>query len=655
MNNSRFIQATCDTSKAVGRNNGIKVRFSGDGAYTDGSTITLPSLPPFGNISDKQMKIFQGYRDHETMHILLSHMKDYSKNKIKSWVDNNEIDKKLTFNCLEDIRIERCANEAYFGMASNIHAVNQSLGEDILETIKEEQEKWKKKGKNVTAETLYEPLYYAHMVTMARARMTAGFEYDPLFDIYDTASDKWKQFADRWAQKINSVPTGWTPHGVDQQVSLDGVKEVFSLVPTFIAEVDKLNQQEQKEKLQQQLHTQGNNKKKNGKGKGLLVEQQLSDSDNPNQQSEGEEGKEAKDADKSKAENKSKGTPKGEADQSQDQGDKADSQEEKKSSFSQGKGMGSEETQIYRFDKEAAQKALVNDISAELGSEEDLPYSSKFTEKVNSYEIYYDFRGDLNSDNADKLFSAVKDDVIKAKRGLEIALQARNDVDMKSGALRGKLDSKRLVEAVTGSPYVYRNRKDGREMDTTVTFLIDTSGSMGKERMFESTKTAYVLCKACESVGCRTEIFAFPGHGRDVLFESKATGAEIFRSLTAIKTLSERIDQPVTKERLEFNSHCGFGYTPIAESVTILLLRQASMLTKKKILIVLTDGDLDSDAKEYLSINCKKFADKNRIHLFGIGLGVTLDTSFADNIKVECGDISRKVLTRMAQIIAEEK
>lgn len=655
MNNSRFIQATCDTSKAVGRNNGIKVQFSGDGAYTDGSTITLPSLPPFGNISDKQMKIFQGYRDHETMHILLSHMKDYSKSKIKSWVDNNEIDKKLTFNCLEDIRIERCANEAYFGMASNIHAVNQSLGEDILETIKKEQEKWKKKGKNVTAETLYEPLYYAHMVTMARARMTAGFEYDPLFDIYDTASDKWKQFADRWAQKINSVPTGWTPHGVDQQVSLDGVKEVFSLVPAFLAEVDKLNQQDQKEKLQQQLHTQGNNKKKNGKGKGLLVEQQLSDSDNPNQQSEGEEGKEAKDADKSKAENKSKGTPKGEADQSQDQGDKADSQEEKKSSFSQGKGMGNEETQIYRFDKEAAQKALVNDISAELGNEEDLPYSSKFTEKVNSYEIYYDFRGDLNSDNADKLFSAVKDDVIKAKRGLEIALQARNDVDMKSGALRGKLDSKRLVEAVTGSPYVYRNRKDGREMDTTVTFLIDTSGSMGKERMFESTKTAYVLCKACESVGCRTEIFAFPGHGRDVLFESKTAGEEIFRSLTAIKTLSERIDQPVTKERLEFNSHCGFGYTPIAESVTILLLRQASMLTKKKILIVLTDGDLDSNAEEYLSINCKKFADKNGIHLFGIGLGVTLDKAFADNIKVECGNLSRKVLTRMAQIIAEEK
>lgn len=650
MNNSRFIQATCDTSKAVGRNNGIKVRFSGGYAYTDGSTITLPSLPPFGNISDKQMKIFQGYRDHETMHILLSHMEDYSKNRIKRWVNHNEIDKKLTFNCLEDIRIERCANEAYFGMASNIHAVNQSIGEDVLETIKKEQEKWKKKGKDVTAETLYEPLYYAHMVTMARARMTAGFEYDPLFDIYDTASDKWKQFADRWAQKINSVPTGWTPHGVDQQVSLDGVKKVFSLVPAFIAEVDKLNQQKE-QKEQQQQQAQGNNKKKNGKA--MLADQQLSASQNPDQQGQSEEGKETRDSNKLKAKDKSKADAEGNADQGQAQEGKADQQKKESTSSSQGKGMGNEETQIYRFDKEAAQKALVNDISAELDSEEGLP--SKFTEVVNSYEIYYDFRGDLNSSNADKLFGAVKDDVIKAKRGLEIALQARNDVDMKSGVLRGKLDSKRLVEAVTGSPYVYRNRKGGREMDTTVTFLMDTSGSMLMKTMFESTKTAYVLCKACESVGCRTEIFAFPGHGRDVIFESKATGGKIFKSLTTIKTLSERIDLPVVKERLEFTSHGGFGYTPIAEAVTILLLRQASMLTKKKILIVLTDGDLYSDAEEYLSVNCKKFADKNGIHLFGIGLGVELDKAFKDCVKVECGDISRKVLTRMAQIVAEEK
>lgn len=652
MNNSRFIQATCDTSKAVGRNNGIKVRFSGDGAYTDGSTITLPSLPPFGNISDKQMKIFQGYRDHETMHILLSHMEDYSKNRIKRWVNHNEIDKKLTFNCLEDIRIERCANEAYFGMASNIHAVNQSLGEDVLETIKKEQEKWKKKGKDVTAETLYEPLYYAHMVTMARARMTAGFEYDPLFNIYDTASDKWKQFADRWAQKINSVPTGWTPHGVDQQVSLDGVKKVFSLVPAFIAEVDKLNQQ-QEQKEQQQQQAQGNNKKKNGKA--MLADQQLSASQNPDQQGQSEEGKETRDSNKLKAKDKSKADAEVNADQSQAQEDKADQQKKENTSSSQRKGMGNEETQNYRFDKEAAQKALVNEISAELSSEEDFPYSSQFTEKVNSYEIYYDFRGDLNSSNADKLFGAVKDDVIKAKRGLEIALQARNDVDMKSGVLRGKLDSKRLVEAVTGSPYVYRNRKDGREMDTTVTFLMDTSGSMLMKTMFESTKTAYVLCKACESVGCRTEIFAFPGHGRDFIFESKATGEKIFKNLTAIKTLSERIDLPVVKGRLEFTSHGGFGYTPIAEAVTILLLRQASMLTKKKILIVLTDGILYDDAEEYLSVNCKKFADKNGIHLFGIGLGVELDKAFKDCVKVECGDISRKVLTRMAQIIAEEK
>ena len=250
-------------------------------------------------------------------------------------------------------------------MASNIHAVNQSLGEDVLETIKKEQEKWKKKGKDVTAETLYEPLYYAHMVTMARARMTAGFEYDPLFDIYDTASDKWKQFADRWAQKINSVPTGWTPHGVDQQVSLDGVKKVFSLVPAFIAEVDKLNQQKE-EKEQQQQQAQGNNKKKNGKA--MLADQQLSASQNPDQQGQSEEGKETRDSNKLKAKDKSKADAEVNADQSQAQEDKADQQKKENTSSSQRKGMGNEETQNYRFDKEAAQKALVTTLVIASGN-----------------------------------------------------------------------------------------------------------------------------------------------------------------------------------------------------------------------------------------------------------------------------------------------
>lgn len=651
MNNSKFIQATCDTSKAVSRNNKIQVQFSGEGAYTNGSIINLPSLPPFGNISDKQMKIFQGYRDHETMHILCSHITDYAKPKIKIWLNNNGIDKKHTFNCLEDIRIERCANEAYFGMASNIHAMNQSLGEDVLETIRKETERWKKQGKDVTAETLYEPLYYAHMVTTARARMTAGFEYDPLFDIYDTASDKWKQFADRWAKKINSIPTGWTPHGVDPKVSLDGVKEVFSLVPAFIAEVGNMNQQQEK-KEQQQQQAQGNNKTNNGKR--MLVDQRLSASLNSNQQGQGEEGK-TKNLNEPKAENKSKANAEENADQGQAQEDKADQQKKEKAFSSRGKGMGV--TPTLRFDKEAAQKELVKDIGSELEREEYTPYSSKFKEKVNSYEICYEYRGDLNSSLADELFSAVKGDVIKAKRGLEIALQARNDVDMNSGALRGKLDSKRLVEAVTGSPYVYRNRKDGKEIDTTVTFLVDTSGSMGAANMFESTKTAYVLCKACESVGCQTEIFTFPGHCGDEenLFESKTAGEVIFRDLNVVKTLNERIDLPNVKKRLEFTSHSYFGCTPIAESVTILLVRQASMLTKKKILIVLTDGDLDYEAEKYLSVNCKKFADKNGIHLFGIGLGVNLDKAFKDNVKVDCGNLSREVLNCMAQIIAEEK
>ena len=648
MNNTRFIQATCDTSKAVGRDNGIKVRFAGDGAYTDGKIINLPSLPPLGTISETQMKIFQGYRDHETLHILCSHMEDFSKNQIHEWVTKNKDHEKETFNCLEDIRIERCANQAYFGMASNIHATNQSLGEDIQETIRKNKEDWKKKGKDVTAEMLYEPLYYGHMITMARARMKAGFKYDPLFDLYTEASDKWKQFADKWADKINAVPTGWSDadNRVDFNVSLDGVKQVVALVPEFIKDVKAVSKKRDKPQSKRR------NQQGNGDAEIQLIDGQTqSDTSGQTIQIQAE----ITGSSQGQAEASDQKSAKGKVKQETSQPDAQPEGSADDSDNDEGEGQGKGFTPTLRYNKDEAKEALVQQIVSEIQSQEECPTNSFFTEKVNSYELRYGRSEDLNSDRVDNLFGAVKNDVIRAKRGLEIALQARNDVDMQSGAMRGRLDSKRLVQAVSGSPYVYRNRKDGKEMDTTVSFLVDTSGSMTADDMFQATKTAYTLCKACESVGCRTEILAFPGSGSGKLYESNKTGEIVFDKIKVVKTFNERVDATTARERLAFLSHHSFGYTPIAEAVTITLTRLSKDLSKKKVLIVLTDGQLDCWTEDYLSKNCKKFADNNDIHIFGIGLNVTLDNAFEDNVEVEEGNLSQKTLARMAQIITEEK
>lgn len=655
MNNSRFIQATCDTSKAVGRNNEITVRFAGDSAYTNGTVINLPALSPFGTISDSQMKIFQGYRDHETLHILCSHMDDFSKNKMHDWTSKGKYNEKETFNCLEDIRIERCANQAYFGMALNIHAMNQSIGEEIQDTIRENKKDWKKKGKDVTTEMLYEPLYYGHMITTARARMKAGFQHDPLFDIYTEASDKWKRFADKWADKINAVPTGWcdTTNRVDFNISLDGVKQTASLVPEFIKDLKLMDKEQDKPKPT------AKDQQGNGDAKVQLTNDQPS-SDQSGQTAKvnveitGSSQGDAESSDNKSVEGKTKqGMPKTDGQAEGTAKDSSKNQDE-----GQGPGFSNKPSPTLRYDKDEAKQALVQQITSKIQAQEaqeGLPMSPLLAERTNSYKLFYGAREDLTSERTNKLFGAVRGDVIRAKRGLEIALQARNDVDMRSGELRGRLDSKRLVEAVTGSPYVYRNRKDGKEIDTTVSFLVDTSGSMTKERMFQAAKTAYILCKACESVGCRTEILAFPGSCKEGLYESKTTGEIVFDRFSVIKPFNERVDTQIARERLSFLSHRSFGFTPIAETVTITLTRLANEMTKKKVLIVLTDGELDSWTENYLSQNCKKFADKNDIHIFGIGLDVELDKAFKDNVAVNEGNLSQKTLARMAQIITEEK
>ncbi len=52
------------TAAVFGRQSNVKVTFSGDGAYTDGETVNIPSLPDQATLTDDQVRILRGYVDH---------------------------------------------------------------------------------------------------------------------------------------------------------------------------------------------------------------------------------------------------------------------------------------------------------------------------------------------------------------------------------------------------------------------------------------------------------------------------------------------------------------------------------------------------------------------------------------------------------------
>lgn len=728
------MEVTANVSRAVSKDNKIKVVF-GDGAYTNGDTITLPSLPAEKSLSYNEQMVMQGYRDHETMHILCSNLTPKSKNELAKLSEAE----RSALNGLEDIRIERCAAQAYIGMRQNIQAVNASLGEKLKEQLG---------GKNPTENM--SPLDYGVMILMAKAREEQGYGKDFFSEVYETASPEWKAFADKWAKKINAVPTGWNGKEINRRKALDGFKEVKEMVPDFLQDMKETLKQDIEQTQQQSMQVPSSQPTSSSKKKIISIPLPTGGQGNGSGSSNNEE------IEQQQGEGGNGGNAKGQDKQGpqQGQGQGGDSSSDSPSSSGSGNssapGFGKPRELTdddlvnggQRYDKEKNMKEMVNDIADTAKSTLSDPFNFENYSWLGQYALvsppfYRKDDGEECKGGYDKLketFNAFidnsKQDIIRAKRGLEIALQARSDTDMESGFRHGGFDSKRVVHAINGNPYVFRQRKDGKDMDTIVTFLVDCSGSMNacektvnyphdeeydynlRRRMAIACRTAYILCKACESVGAKTEVVLFddnpayveqingsyfaepvnlyvtqvkagkvnPTWLTDILLKGSSNpklrakvhelstfkhpldlntkGACKYRSLLLLKDKQRRCDEPYSQAGFVYGTNRDDGNTPIGESIEVCLHRLVKSPEKKKILAVLTDGDMGTEYSTLIRNRLQSFADAHDINMLGIGIGVDdvtyLKEAFRNLVITSGGDLGRDLLNRIAQMIKED-
>lgn len=749
MNNNKFMEVTANVSRAVSKDNKIKVVF-GTGAYTDGDTITLPCLPAEKSLSYTEQMVMQGYRDHETMHILCSNMSTQSMKELKK-LNRAEFS---ALNALEDIRIERCAAQAYIGMKQNIQAVNKSLGENLKKGLN---------GKDLREDPIrgMPPLDYGLMLVMAKAKEDQGYSKDFFYELYESASPEWKAFADKWAKKINSVPTGWNGKEIDRRKALEGFKKVKAMVPGILQDVKEIYQQEIDQSLQQAMQVPSQQPKGSSKNNTKTISVPLPIGEQGNgEPSEGTESSDQQRGQKGKGSN-SKGQGKEKQEDGQDgssSGNNGNEEQDEQGggSLSSGKGGNgspgtgfstarelSDEDLIDKnkqwFNKDESLKELVEDIANTAKQTVQGPVNFDNYNWLGRYALvspplYKQEDGQEFKECYDKLKTTFnvfinnsKQDVIRAKRGLEIALQTRSDTDMESGYRHGGFDSKRVVHAINGNPYVFRQRKDGKDMDTIVTFLVDCSGSMSdsdgavnyphdkcyekalQRKMSIACRTAYILCKACESVGAKTEVILFDdayswvkkidgkyfadvvttpfpavkgkrvlgehfgnlGEGEYINLQAKVHELSCFRepfapnpstcpyrSLLLLKEKQRRCDDPYSQAGFVFGLGRDDGGTPIGEAIDVCLHRLVSAPEKKKILAVLTDGIIDDQRTYLISTRLQSFADASNIDMLGIGIGSasrkSIREAFKNSVATSGGDLGRDLLNRIAQMIKED-
>ena len=110
MNNKLIMQSLPLVAAVLGNKYGVQVTIGGSKAFTDGSTINLPSLPL--DCDETLIGLARGYIDHESAHIRETNFESL-KNAQLTPLEMH------IWNCIEDWRVENKLAEIFPGCRGN--------------------------------------------------------------------------------------------------------------------------------------------------------------------------------------------------------------------------------------------------------------------------------------------------------------------------------------------------------------------------------------------------------------------------------------------------------------------------------------------------------------------------------------------------------
>jgi len=228
------------------------------------------------------------------------------------------------------------------------------------------------------------------------------------------------------------------------------------------------------------------------------------------------------------------------------------------------------------------------------------------------------------------------------------------------GMDEGKVNPRALAKVKAGNRSVFKQKYVAPEVNTAATFLIDYSGSMAVEcRIIEAKKAAIIFMETLEAAGVKTEVLGYTTNGKtpkdinhkDVDKYGRAEGLLTY----IVKSFDERLSSEV-KARL-YADHAMLNNAD-SESVRIAYDRISTRPEKRKILFVLTDGDVAcygniKVGKKELKRVVSGIEKAGRVEIIGIDFfsGNTSKT-YSNVIEIQTGDsLSEKILFGVSKLL----
>jgi hypothetical protein len=217
------------------------------------------------------------------------------------------------------------------------------------------------------------------------------------------------------------------------------------------------------------------------------------------------------------------------------------------------------------------------------------------------------------------------------QKDIERMMAARSQVVQVPGYRSGRLHSAGLHRLMANDDRVFRRRHEARSKDTVVGLLIDNSGSMShSNKISVAMSCGYALSQTLDRVGIKHEVLGFTtsrSYGlpsQVVQAEEKKIGRRFSRFealyMPIFKDFNERVT-PEIKRRFAgaAYNHDGMANNLDGESVEIAVMRLARRSEKRKILMVLSDGQPHA-AGNIMEQNTKLRSVIKEAPMFGIDL-----------------------------------
>ena len=256
------------------------------------------------------------------------------------------------------------------------------------------------------------------------------------------------------------------------------------------------------------------------------------------------------------------------------------------------------------------------------------------------------------------------------RRKLERKLMSKVQRGWHGGQTKGRLDSRRLVGAYTGSESVYKSRDVGDDLDVAVMIAVDHSGSMRhKKRIWMAQKAVIALAEALEPTQVKLSIQGFktkkiPTKWHKQFREDTAAGAT-YSSISPILLLEyKKFEQPLHRCRsviggmIDSFYRLGSYHNIDGASVKKLGEQMLHRKEKRKILMVMSDGMPEDDEmrRDQMGADLKAVIDNlesKGVEVFGVGIQTNAVERFYrwNTVVSDTSDLEKELIDRISNVL----